>query len=215
MPFSVVLFDLDGTLINTNNLIVRSFQHTLKEQLGLDVPAEAIYKHFGEPLPTSMARYAPDRALELTQLYRVFNQANHDALVANFDDIPRMLQAMKKAGVKLGIVTSKMRDMALRGLNVCGLTHFFDTVVGMDDTTEHKPEPAPIYFALDRLGEKPGAHVLMVGDSSFDLLCGRNAGVKTAAVGWTVIDRSELQRCHPDHWVEAPAELEALVLGAK
>lgn len=209
MSFSVVLFDLDGTLIDTNHLIVTSFQHTLKEKLGLEVSEAAIYKHFGEPLPTTMARYSPDLAEELTDFYRVFNLANHDALVRNFEGVREMLADLRAAGVKLGVVTSKRRDLALRGMQVCGLQDCFDTVVGMDETEKHKPEPEPVFLALERLGARPGAHVLMVGDSRFDVECGRNAGVRTAAVGWTVQDRSGLA---PDYWVESPADLTELVL---
>lgn len=215
MPFSVVLFDLDGTVINTNDLIVASFQHVLKEHVGLDVPAETIYRHFGEPLPTSLARYCPERALELTDLYRVFNLANHDELVKQFDGVREVLERLRGAGVKLGIVTSKRHDVALRGLRVCGFEHYFDTLVGMDETRRHKPEPEPIFLALERLGEAPGPHVLMVGDSTFDILCGRNAGVQTAAVGWSMIGRQELASAEPHIWVEQPQDLVELVLGKK
>ncbi|HYF93155.1 MAG TPA: pyrophosphatase PpaX [Symbiobacteriaceae bacterium] len=212
MPFSVVLFDLDGTVINTNDLIVASFQHVLKENLGLDVPAATIHRHFGEPLPRTMGRYHPERAEELTNLYRVYNLANHDALVKEFEGVRDTLEALRAAGVRLGIVTSKRRDLALRGLRVTNLAPFFETVVGMDDTEKHKPEPEPVLLALERLGRVPGPDVLMVGDSTFDILCGRNAGVKTAAVGWTVIDRLELAGAGPDAWVERPQELLSLVL---
>lgn len=214
MKFSVVLFDLDGTLINTNDLIVATFQHVLREKLGLEVPPAAIHQYFGEPLPVTLGRYAPDRAEELTEFYRVWNKANHDILIRNFEGIREMLQALKDAGVKLGIVTSKMRVGAFRGLRACGLEGFFDTVVGLDDTERHKPDPAPALLALERLGERPGDHVLFVGDSHFDILCGRGAGVQTAAVGWTMLVREQLAKAQPHHWVEDPTELAALVLGA-
>jgi pyrophosphatase PpaX len=215
MPFSVVLFDLDGTVINTNDLIVASFQHVLKEKLGLDVPASTIYRHFGEPLPRTMGRYAPGREVELSDFYRTFNLANHDSLVKQFEGMRETLDALRDAGIKLGIVTSKRVDVAQRGLTVCGFDGYFDTLVGMDETEKHKPEPEPILLALERLGGQPGAHVLMVGDSTFDILCGHNAGVATAAVGWSVIEREVLQGARPDHWVEHPADLLSLVLGAR
>ncbi|HWI61679.1 MAG TPA: pyrophosphatase PpaX [Symbiobacteriaceae bacterium] len=213
MPFSVVLFDLDGTVINTNDLIVFTFQHVLKTELGLDVPAPEIHKAFGEPLPRTMGRYCAERAEELTNIYRVFNLANHDALIKQFEGVREMLETLRAEGVKLGIVTSKKRDMALRGLRVCGLDTHFDTVVGMDETEKHKPGPEPVYLALERLGEVPGDHVLMVGDSTFDILCGRNAGVKTAAVRWTVIEHRLIDEAQPDTWVEAPGDLVPLALG--
>lgn len=213
VPFTTVLFDLDGTLLDTNHLIVTSFQHTLKEKLGLELTAEEIYRYFGEPLVTTMERYAPERALELTEFYRTFNEANHDQLLRQFDGVMEMLQRLKAAGIKLAVVTSKRVDLARRGLQVSQMESLFDAVVGLDETEKHKPNPEPALLALQRLGEEPGPHVLMVGDSRFDILCGRNAGLKSAAVGWTVQDREVLGATQPDFWIEHPADLIGLVLG--
>lgn len=213
MSFSVILFDLDGTLINTNDLIVHTFQHVLKEELGLEVSAEELYTYFGEPLPATMARWSPARAEELADAYRIYNMANHDRLLRQFEGVREALEELRTAGVKLAVVTSKKRDTALQGLRVSGLTQFFDAVVGMDETEKHKPDAEPALLALARMGEQPGDHVLMVGDSKFDILCGHNAGIKTAAVGWTVQRREVLSESGPDHWIEHPAELVTLVLG--
>jgi pyrophosphatase PpaX len=212
MRFSVVLFDLDGTVIDTNHLIVTTFQHVFREKLNLSVSAEEIYKYFGEPLPQTMARFAPDRANELTDFYRLFNLANHDLLLRQFQGMPETLSRLHSAGVKLGVVTSKRVAMARQGLRVSGLEHYFHAVVGMDETQRHKPDAEPALLALSRLGEQPGGHVLLVGDSKFDILCGRNAGIRTAAVGWTVQDRTELGKTKPDFWVESPGDLVSLVL---
>ncbi len=213
MPFSVVLFDLDGTLINTNHLIVHTFQHVLKQELGLEVTEQELYKYFGEPLPRTMARWSPERAEELADVYRVYNVANHDRLLRQFEGMHQALEQLSKAGVRLGVVTSKKLDTAMRGLKVSNMDGFFHTVVGMDETEKHKPDPEPVLLALQRLGEQPGPHVLMVGDSRFDILCGHNAGIKTAAVSWTVQDRGELDKSRPDHWLEHPSDLVALVMG--
>ena len=213
MRYSVVLFDLDGTLVDTNHLIVHSFQHTLREKLGLEVTAADLHQYFGEPLVATMARFAPDRAQELTDFYRVFNLANHDALIREFVGVFDTVSALRQSGVRLAVVTSKKRDLALRGLRVSGLAPLFDAVVGMDETEKHKPDPEPALLALERLGAAPGHHVLMVGDSQYDMLCGKNAGLHTAAVAWTVQEREELAFTQPDHWIEAPADLVHLVLG--
>jgi pyrophosphatase PpaX len=213
MPFSVVLFDLDGTLIDTNHLIVSSFQHTFREKLGREVGAEEIYQYFGEPLITTMERYSQERAGELTDFYRTFNVANHDFLIRQFDGVLDALAALKAADIKLGIVTSKKHEMARRGLRVSRLEEFFDTVVGMDETEQHKPDAEPALLALRRLGVAPGDDVLMVGDSRFDILCGKNAGLKTAAVAWSVTGRDALASSGPDYWVKHPADLVPLVLG--
>ncbi|MFZ5817009.1 MAG: pyrophosphatase PpaX [Bacillota bacterium] len=209
--FSVLLFDLDGTLIDTNHLIVTSFQHVFREHLKREVAAEEIYPFFGEPLPRTMARYAPERAEELVERYRAYNISQHDLLVRPFPGVPEALTALQAAGLRLGVVTSKRTELAQRGLRVCGLERFFATLVGMDATEKHKPDPEPVLEALRRMGEEPGPHVLMVGDSIYDIQCGRNAGCATAGVGWTV-GRSALEASGPDHWVEEPADLVRLVL---
>lgn len=214
MRFSVVLFDLDGTLINTNDLIVATFQHVLQEKLGLAVSREELYPYFGEPLLQTLARFSAERAVELTDAYRAWNVANHDQLIQQFGGVSDAVKALAAAGLKLGVVTSKRTEMARRGLRVSGMEEFFHTVVGLDLTTKHKPDAEPALLALQHLGEEPGPHVLMVGDSRFDMLCGRNAGVKTAAVGWSLQTRAELDQTHPDLWIERPADLVPTILGA-
>ncbi len=209
MRFSAVIFDLDGTLIDTNGLIVASFQTVLKELLDLELTPEELYQYFGEPLPITMARFAPTRAEELTIAYRKWNEDQHDVLLQQFDGIHEVIADFREAGVKLGIATSKKTGLARRGLKVSNLEHYFEVVVGMDQTELHKPNPEPALLALSLLGEVPGNHVLMVGDSEFDILCGRNAGLKTAAVEWTKINRDKLAQPLPDYWIETPKDLRA------
>lgn len=213
MPnFSVVLFDLDGTLIDTNHLIITSFQYVLKEHLQLDVPAEELYPYFGEPLQRTMERYVAGRGEELAGYYRTYNTLRHDELVRHFDGVQEAVRTLSASGVRLAVVTSKVRETALQGLRVCAMDELFPVLVGVDETEKHKPDPEPALLALRRMGEEPGAHVLMVGDSIFDVACGRSAGCQTAGVGWTV-NRTALADSRPDYWVETPADLVRLVLG--
>lgn len=211
--FSVVLFDLDGTLINTNHLIVQSFQHVLRSQLGLEVPADQIYPFFGEPLGRTLARWSADRADNLVTEYRAFNMTNHDRLVMRFSGVNEMVEALAARGTTLAIVTSKSRETARRGLQVTSLEPYFPVLVGLEDTVRHKPEPDPALRALDLLGERPGPHVLMVGDSRYDVLCGRNAGLQTAVVSWTTQRREQIEEVGPDYWIETPQDLLNLVSG--
>jgi len=209
--FDAVLFDLDGTLIDTNQLIVESFQHVFRSELGREVTPAEIYPHFGEPLRTTWARYDPERADALTEAYRAFNHSQHDRMVRRFPGVAGAVAALQAEGVRLGVVTSKSTDLARRGLRVCGMEDFFPVVVGVDQTERHKPEPEPALRAMALLGVEPGPRVLMVGDSPLDIACGRAAGCVTAAVGWAV-NRAPLEACRPDRWVERPADLVALVL---
>ncbi len=211
LNFDAVLFDLDGTLIDTNHLIVTSFQHVLRTWLGLEVSPEEVYPYFGEPLRTTLARFDPGRADALTEAYRKFNRSQHDRLVRRFPGMNEAVAALQEAGVRLAVVTSKYTDLARRGLSVCGLEEHFPVVVGVDQTERHKPEPDPALRALELLGVAPGPQVLMVGDSLLDLRCGRAAGCRTAAVGWAV-NRDALAAGEPDYWLERPADLVSVVL---
>jgi len=212
MRFTTALFDLDGTLVDTGPLIVKSFQHTFRTALDRDISEQEVYRHFGETLEETFKQYAPGRVAELLQIYRTFNQANHDRLVIRLDGMEEAVRTLHRHGVKLAVVTSKLSRTARRGLEVSGLLPYFDTVVGVEMTDRHKPDPTPLYLALELLGETAGQHVLMVGDTTADVCCGKNAGVQTAVVGWSHIERAELEAAAPDHWLEQPRDLVRLVL---
>jgi pyrophosphatase PpaX len=213
MRFSTVLFDLDGTLVNTNELIIASYDHTFQTCLGLTVPRERITTHIGETLLKTMGSYSADRAQELCDCYRAFNLVHHDRLIQRYEGVKEAIHELHAAGVNLAVVTSKQTELALRGLRVAELDPYFDVLVGVDQVDKPKPDPQPIYLACEKLGVKPGPAVLMMGDTHFDIRTGRNAGVKTICVGWTIQDRAELESLKPDYWVEQPADLVRLVLG--
>ncbi len=201
-----LLLDLDGTVLDTNQLIVSSFQHTLGELLGLTVTAEQLYPYFGEPLIHTMARFAPDRAEEMVAHYRAYNIAHHDDLARVFPGLGDVLRRLREGGVRLAIVTSKYAPTAKRGLDLFGLTPLFETLVTMETTPRHKPDPAPAVAALERL-DLPPEETVMVGDSVLDVECGRGAGTATAVVGWSVFPRQDLLASRPDYWLDRPDDL--------
>eukprot|EP01116_Phalansterium_solitarium_P021332 TRINITY_DN6591_c0_g1_i1.p2 TRINITY_DN6591_c0_g1~~TRINITY_DN6591_c0_g1_i1.p2 ORF type:complete len:226 (+),score=89.85 TRINITY_DN6591_c0_g1_i1:41-718(+) len=211
--YMCALFDLDGTLIDSNNLIVTSFQHTFREKLGREVEEAEILAQFGEPLERIMGRYAPERVEELTSFYRAFNMANHDSMLRQFDGVKHMVAGLHAAGVQLAVVTSKGVDAANRGLRCSGLHEHFQHVVGLEHTEKHKPNPEPVLKALERLEVLPGDHVVMIGDSFADIESGRAAGCRTVAVGWSLQNLDSLRASRPDHWVDHPSELLTLLLG--
>jgi len=205
------LFDLDGTLLNTNTLVIKSFQHTFREYLSLEVPDESLYGYFGEPLKDTFRRFAPERVEELVRAYREFNIAHHDDLVNPFPGVIETITKLHQGGLKLGVVTSKIKHTAVRGLELCGIKDYFEALISLEDTENHKPHPEPIYKALEVLDLKPH-EVVMVGDSPYDIRCAKNAGVSCAVVGWSMLPVEVMQAERPDHVINDLAELGKLCL---
>lgn len=211
-PLDTVLFDLDGTLIDSIELIRRSYVHTL-EVHGIPTPAPEFWlEGLGRPLRWQFAQFTPDPAEveRMVVTYRAHNLAHHDALVTAFPGAVEAVAALHARGLRLGIVTSKMRAGAFRGLRWCGFRdEWFSAVVGADDVTEHKPHPEPVERALSLLGSS-SARAVMVGDSPHDLSSGRSAGTRTAAVAWGPFPHDTLRATAPDHWLATPADIAAL-----
>jgi pyrophosphatase PpaX len=181
--FPVVLFDLDGTLIDSTSMILSSFKHATKTVLGRDIPDREIFAVVGGPtLEAQMRSFDPDRVEELVAVYRAHNTPLHDhlELCAGMREV---LDALKAEDRKLGIVTSKRRRTAQLALDRLEIELYFDVIVTSDDPVNHKPSPEPVLLALDRLGAEPGDAVY-VGDSPYDVASARGAGVYSIAVLW-------------------------------
>lgn len=184
MNFKYLLFDLDGTLINTNKLIIDSFKYTLKKHIDLDIEESQIKRYFGEPLLITLERFSKDKAELMFKTYIEYNESIHDERVEIFQDVEYALADMDKSGHTLCVVTSKRKVLAKRGLEIFDLLKYFSGIIAYEDTSRHKPHPDPIIRALDLLNAKP-EQALMIGDSEFDIGCAKNAGVKSAFVSWS------------------------------
>ena len=211
MPFSTLLFDLDGTLIDSIDLILRSYRHTMRTHRGEEPPDDVWMEGLGTPLWVQFRRWTQDEAeiRAMVETYRTYNLAHHDELVRPYDGVVEAVLRLDTAGRTLGLVTSKMRGGALKGLRLAGLETAFDVVVGSDEVTNPKPHPEPVLLALERLDRRP-ADAVFIGDSRHDIECGRAAGVKTAAVLWGPFDRNHLEDLDPDYWLERPSDLSTL-----
>ena len=183
MHYPVVLFDLDGTVIDTGPIILASMRHAAETVVGGEYTDAQLMQAVGGPgLEAQMIALDPNRVEELVRVYRAHNEPLHDSIDC-FAGIEDVLLRLKDEGRRLGIVTAKRRatvDLAFARLPI---EHFFDVVVGGDETTEHKPHPAPLLLALDRLGVRPEV-TAYVGDSPFDMQAARAAGVAAIGVGW-------------------------------
>ncbi|SMC55676.1 pyrophosphatase PpaX [Sporomusa malonica] len=209
MKFKGILFDLDGTLIDTSNLIIQSFQHTFAQHYGQPLTPQEIYAFFGKPLRAAMEHYGPDKVEELITTYREFNLVYHDKLTTDFAGVAETIQKLHNAGILMAIVTSKTKSTAIRGLRLFDMDKYFPIVIGHEECLKHKPDPEPVQLALEQIKLAP-AECLMVGDSPFDLASARAAGVKTAAVRWTQLDWENLLAEHPDYVLKNIEDLFAI-----
>jgi pyrophosphatase PpaX len=214
-----LLFDLDGTLIDTTNLILRCFDHSWQSVCGRSHVREALIETFGIPLREAMRLLAVqsgdlkldgegdlDLIERLLSEYRSFNVANHDTLARPFDGVQQVLASLRSRGYSIGVVTSKGRELATRGLKLCLLDGLIDVAVFLEDTSRHKPEPDPILAALERLNAPPDV-AAYIGDSRHDIIAGHRAGVQTVAALWGPMPRAHLERERPDHLAESVADL--------
>jgi pyrophosphatase PpaX len=207
-----VLFDLDGTLIDSVRLILDSYHHTLAAH-GLPPRTDDEWlAGVGTPLSAQFAAWGddPDTLQALIATYRDYNLKHHDRMVTVYPGVVDVVQALKADGVATGLVTSKNRTGAVRGLTLVRLEALMDVLVCADEVENPKPHPEPVEKAVRLLGADPRSTVY-VGDSIHDMRSGRAAGVRTAAVLWGPFGRNHLEGAQPDYWLERPEELLALV----
>jgi pyrophosphatase PpaX len=210
MKIRTILFDLDGTLIDTNELIIQSFLHTLEKYYPGRYKREDVLPFIGPPLYETFSALDPSRAQEMVDTYRAFNLAHHDALIREFEAVYETIETLHQHGFRLGVVTTKIHQTAVMGLKKTRLAPFFDCVIGLDDVKRPKPDPEPIYKALDLLQSTPD-EALMVGDNYHDILAGKNAGTKTAGVAWAIKGREYLEQYEPDFMLEKMSDLLTIV----
>ncbi|MDA1923230.1 pyrophosphatase PpaX [Bacillus cereus] len=209
MRINTVLFDLDGTLINTNELIISSFLHTLNT-LNTYYPnqykREDVLPFIGPSLHDTFSKIDESKVEEMITSYRKFNHDHHDELVEEYETVYETVRELKKQGYKVGTVTTKARQTVEMGLQLSKLDEFFDVVVTIDDVEHVKPHPEPLQKALELLDAKP-EEALMVGDNHHDIVGGQNAGTKTAAVSWTLKGRAYLEAYKPDFMLDKMSDL--------
>jgi len=207
-----VLFDLDGTLIDSIELILNSARYAF-EKLEREAPTDEEWlTGVGIPLRTMFGRYAHDDADcdRLIAAYREYQLANHDRLIRCYDDVVDTVKELRSRGHEIGVVTSKSEALALRGLAHVGLARFMDTIVGCDSTSRHKPDPEPVRLALHRLGSS-ASDAVFVGDSVHDVIAGNAAGVTTVAALWGAFRHEDLVAGNPSVYVTTISEVIRLV----
>lgn len=204
-----VLFDLDGTLLDSLPLIEATFHHVFN-QMNIPWDDGAVMKTVGLPLRDACKQFGGERWQELFENYINHQLSIHDRYIKLYPGTLKTLDVITPLAKGLGVVTSKRRPVAERGIAVTGLGRYFKHLVTLEDVKKPKPHAEPVLRGLDILGAKP-EQAVFVGDSYYDIESGHNAGVLTVGVSWGMATREELQASAPDYIVDTWSELVALL----
>lgn len=211
---TTLLFDFDGTLLDTNELIIQTFEHVLNTHFPGQYDRAQILPFLGPTLTDTFEKIDPENAEQLIAEYRKWNHDHHDRLAFEFDGVSETLRKLKEQGFKLAIVSTKRNAMVHKGINLLEVGNLFDTVIGLDDVQHAKPNPEPINLALQRLNASK-EEAIMIGDNYHDIVGGQNAGVKTAGVAWTIKGEDFLQQYKPDYMLQHISDLLPIVCGVQ
>ncbi|GEK33455.1 pyrophosphatase PpaX [Kurthia sibirica] len=206
MQYKGLLFDFDGTLLDTNDLILDTFHHVIEPKFPGKYSREALQKFIGPSLKDSFTEVDAKNVDVLIAEYITWNRQHHDELVKEFPDVVEVLTRLKESGLKLAIVSTKRREALLRGLHILGVAELFDTIVSNDDVVHVKPHAEPVLLALENLGLEK-AQVIMIGDNYHDIEGGQNAGVHTAGVAWSLKGPEVLQQYNPTYLLYSMKDL--------
>jgi len=211
--YNTVLFDFDGTLMDTGRVIIQSWQQTYRTLENREEEEDVIIRTFGEPLALSMEKTFPTVPVEESlKIYRDYQYGHYEEFISLFPGMEALVRELKERGYKLGIVTSRLKRTTIRGLEKYHLTDCFGTVITMEDTDKHKPDPAPVNAALEKLQARAEDAVLL-GDTMYDILCAKNAGVTSVLVGWAtaVTEEEKTGPDKPDYILEEANDLMGLL----
>lgn len=197
---NTVLFDLDGTIIDTNELIISSFLDVLGRHYPNEVyTRERIIPHMGATLEAQLRIFSGrEDVTDLVKDYRTYNNAHHDEMVRQFPHVLEVMDTLYHRGVTLGVVTTKIQSTAMRSLETLGLLKYMAAIVTVEDVEHPKPHPEPVLTAVQRLYADP-SRTIMVGDSGADIQAANTAGVKSAGVAWSLKGVEVLQKYNPDY----------------
>ncbi len=208
--YKYILFDFDGTLIDTNDLITLTLNETSKRYLNRELSHSELNSILGRHLEDQMKLLSPSDYSRLMLFYKDFYRSNQDTMVKEFPGVRKMLDDIKSLGCKMAIVSAKGRGGIEHGLKLFQMEHYFDVIISAYDIQNNKPHAEPALKALRAFNAQPD-NALLVGDSYYDILCGKNARIKTVLVDWTIFPREQILKTGPDFIIKEPADLVKIV----
>jgi len=218
-----IIWDFDGTLANTNEIIIASWQATLMHYLGHELPTRDIEATFGETLVYTIPNFLPGIDVdEVIDFYREFQDSHHEVYnVRLFDGIRELLEELKSRGCLIGIGTSRTAYSLQNYMEELGIEHLVDVTVSMNDVTNHKPHPETAEVVLSKLMARDGSAcdnakeaAIFIGDTKFDIGCANAAGIDSVLVGWShYVDKDVLAADGyvPTYEIDRPSDLLKLI----
>lgn len=212
--WDAILFDLDGTLADTIELILTCFRHTMLAHFGKVWGEAELLAGIGRPLAVQFAAFARSDTERdaMIETYLTRQREIHDDHVRLYPGVAEALAAIEAASIPMALVTSKRHELAERALERCGIRRHFGVIITPEDVTRGKPDPEPVLAAMERLGARDAARVLFIGDSPFDIRAGNAAGVRTAAALWGPFKREALEPAAPTYWLETAGDIARLAV---
>ncbi|MCX7843526.1 MAG: HAD-IA family hydrolase [Clostridia bacterium] len=204
--FKNILFDFDGTLVDTNDLIIFSLNEVAKSFMGRCLTKDELNSILGKYLDDQMKMLSEVHYKEMVLQYKECYKSNQDKMIKEFPHIREMLRKLKDMGCRTAIVSAKGRGGIEHGLDFFNIREYIDVIISAYDIENNKPHPEPALKALSALNAQPEGSIL-VGDSPYDVLCGINAGIKTALVSWTIFPKESFQNIKPDYIIDTPMDL--------
>ena len=207
-----VLFDFDGTIMDTNEVIIQSWQETFRTLAGREEDRDVLLKTFGEPLEYTMQNFFPEVPVEKgLEIYRGYQRDNFLNDIQLFPGIRDLLDELSARQIKMALVTSRLKHTTMQAIDKFDMEKYFGYVVTADDVTRHKPDPQSALIALDRIGSQPD-QTIMIGDTFFDILCARNAGCTSVLVSWSLSLADKIKdgfapEEEPDRIIDDPAQI--------
>lgn len=205
-------FDFDGTVLDTNEVIVNSWQEVFRHFEGKERTEAEIFATFGETVDFSMRRFFPDdKVEEAKKVYRAYQAEHAEEQVRLFDGVRELLSELKVRGHLVSLVTSRLSRTTHDYLEMFGIADLFDVVITCDDVAEHKPDPKPLLVAMERLGVT-AEETLMLGDTKFDIGCANNAGADSVLAKWShAISEEDVRDFPPKYVIDKPEDFLELV----
>lgn len=203
----IIIFDCDGTLLDTFLLIEKSVYKTFETLLpNYPLTLDEAHSFFGPALDESFAKYTSDEGFkeQLIKCYRDFNEKYMAQYIRAYDGIKELLENLKKQGYITAIVSNKVTDAVIKGLEICKINKYFDLVIGLEKLNAPKPSPDGIYQVLKYFNK---SDAILIGDTLFDIKTGINSNIETIGVTWCKTTKEEFISFGATYIVDTPQEI--------